>query len=67
MDQACGMRVDRQGLTCWVKALRTGDTLFVSKLDRLVLEMRNLINTVHSLTGRGIGFKLLTGHGAPID
>ena len=27
----------------------------------------HLINTVHDLTGRGIGLKVLTGHGAAID
>jgi DNA invertase Pin-like site-specific DNA recombinase len=25
------------------------------------------VNTVHDLTARGIGFKVLTGHGAAID
>jgi DNA invertase Pin-like site-specific DNA recombinase len=30
-------------------------------------DLRHLINTVHDLTGRGIGLKVLTGHGAAID
>lgn len=30
-------------------------------------KFRHLINTVHDLTGRGIGLKVLTGHGATID
>ena len=37
------------------------------KLDRLGRDLRHLINTVHDLTGRGIGLKVLTGHGAAID
>lgn len=37
------------------------------KLDRLGRNLRHLINTVHDLTGRGIGLKVLTGHGAAID
>ncbi|ECG1392662.1 TPA_asm: recombinase family protein, partial [Salmonella enterica subsp. houtenae serovar 45:g,z51:-] len=30
-------------------------------------DLRHLINTVHDLAGRGIGLKVLTGHGATID
>ena len=37
------------------------------KLDRLGRDLRHLINTVHDLTGRGVGLKVLTGHGAAID
>ena len=40
---------------------------FVGKLDRLGRDLRHLVNTVHDLTARGIGFKVLTGHGASID
>ncbi|HTR06476.1 MAG TPA: recombinase family protein [Paraburkholderia sp.] len=41
--------------------------VIVWKLDRLGRDLRHLINTVHDLTGRGIGLKVLTGHGAAID
>jgi DNA invertase Pin-like site-specific DNA recombinase len=54
-------------LASCLKALREGDTLVVWKLDRLGRDLRHLINTVHDLTGRGIGLKVLTGHGAAID
>ena len=64
-DQASGMREDRPGLTSCLKALRTGDTLVVWKLDRLGRDLRHLINTVHDLTGRGIGLKVLTGTARP--
>ena len=37
------------------------------KLDRLGRDLRDLVNTVHDLTQRGIRFKVLTGHGAAID
>jgi hypothetical protein len=50
-----------------LKALRRGDTLLVWKLDRPGRSLRHLVNTVHDLTLRGIGFKVLTGHGATID
>jgi DNA invertase Pin-like site-specific DNA recombinase len=44
-----------------------GDTLLVWKLDRLGRDLRHLVNTVHDLTDRGIGLKVLTGEGAAID
>lgn len=66
-DQASGKREDRPGLTACLKALREGDTLAVWKLDRLGRDLRHLINTVHDLTARGVGLKVLTGHGAAID
>ena len=39
----------------------------VWKLDRLGRNLRHLVNTVHELTQRGVGFKVLSGQGAPID
>src|SRR5665647_1835055 len=66
-DQASGKREDRPGLAACIKALRAGDTLLVWKLDRLGRNLRHLINTVHDLTTRGIGFQVLTGHGASIN
>ena len=66
-DQASGKRDDRPGLEACLKSLREGDTLTVWKLDRLGRNLRHLVNTVHDLTARGIGFKVLSGHGASID
>src|SRR3989440_3310050 len=66
-DQASGKRDDRPGLAACLKALRQGDTLVVWKLDRLGRDLRHLVNTVHDLTARDIGFKVLSGHGASID
>jgi DNA invertase Pin-like site-specific DNA recombinase len=66
-DTASGKRDDRPGLAACLKALREKDTLVVWKLDRLGRDLRHLVNTVHELTSRGVGFKVLTGHGATID
>lgn len=66
-DLASGQREDRPGLAGCLKALREGDTLVVWKLDRLGRDLRHLINTVHDLTARGVGLRVLTGHGAAID
>jgi DNA invertase Pin-like site-specific DNA recombinase len=66
-DQISGTRDDRPGLAHCLKALREGDTLLVWKLDRLGRDLRHLVNTVHDLTERGIGLRVLTGQGATID
>ena len=66
-DLASGRRDDRPGLAACLKALREGDTLIVWKLDRLGRDLRHLINTVHDLTARAVGLKVLTGHGAAVD
>jgi len=66
-DRASGRLDERPGLDAALKALRKGDALVVWKLDRLGRNLRHLVNTIHELTQRGIGFKVLTGQGASID
>ena len=66
-DRASGNKDDRPQLLACLKSLREGDTLIVWKLDRLGRNLRHLVNTVHDLNARGVGFKVLTGHGAEID
>ena len=62
-DHASGKKDDRPQLAACLKGLRAGDTLLVWKLDRLGRDLRHLVNTVHDLTERGIGLKVLTGRG----
>jgi DNA invertase Pin-like site-specific DNA recombinase len=66
-DQAPGRTDDRPGLVGCLKSVRDGDTLVVWKLDRLGRSLRHLVNTVHDLTSRGVGLKVLTGQGAALD
>jgi DNA invertase Pin-like site-specific DNA recombinase len=66
-DRASGKRDDRPGLEACLKALREGDTLVVWKLDRLGRSLPHLVNTVHGLMERKVGFRVLTGQGANID
>ncbi|MDJ0358475.1 recombinase family protein [Paenarthrobacter sp. PH39-S1] len=67
-DTASGKKDDRPELAACLKALRDHeDTLMVWKLDRLGRNLHHLVNTVHDLTERGIGMKVLTGQGAAID
>ena len=66
-DSASGRRDDRPGLEACLKALRSGDTLVVWKLDRLGRDLRHLVNLVGDLTARKVGLKVLAGEGASID
>lgn len=66
-DKASGKKEDRPELAACLKALRSGDTLIVWKLDRLGRDLRHLVNIVHDLTERDVGLKVLTGQGAAID
>src|SRR5690625_2559340 len=66
-DQTTDKQDDRTQLAACLKALRSGDTLIVWKLDRLGRDLRHLVNVVHDLTDRGVGLKVLTGQGAAID
>lgn len=66
-DCSSGRRDDRPGLDACLKALRSGDTLVIWKLDRLGRDLRHLVNTVADLTAREIGLKVLAGEGASVD
>jgi len=66
-DQASGKKDDRPGLEACLKSLRDGDTLIVWKLDRLGRNLRHLVNTIHDLMERKIGFRVLSGQGTTID
>ncbi|GEO83855.1 TniR protein [Ciceribacter naphthalenivorans] len=65
-DFASGKRDDRPGLHACLKALRSGDTLVVWKLDRLGRDMRHLVDTVDDLSKRGVGLRVLAGQ-MPVD
>lgn len=58
-DTVSGARVERPGLTAALNECRPGDTLVVWKLDRLGRSLPHLVETVHDLSTRGVGFKSL--------
>ena len=66
-DLASGVRDDRPGLDNCLRALRKGDVLVVSKLDRLGRNLAHLVNTVQNLSTRGVGLPVLASQGAQID
>jgi DNA invertase Pin-like site-specific DNA recombinase len=49
----------RTALAECLEYMREGDTLLVTKIDRLARSSRDLHNIVHDLEERGIGFKVL--------
>lgn len=55
-----GAQRERPQLKAALDYLREGDTLVVWKLDRLARSLKQLIETVETLSERGIGFRSLT-------
>lgn len=62
-----GAKENRPQLERCLGILQKGDVLFVYKLDRLGRSNRHLLNIIEGLTDKGVGFKVLSGHGANID
>ena len=58
-ETASGAKTDRRELARAIKALGDGDTLLVTRLDRLARSTRDLLNTLAQITERGAGFKSL--------
>ena len=59
-DAATGMLRERPELTACLRTVRKGDTLVVWKLDRLARSLKDLVEIVHDLNERGVGFQSLT-------
>jgi DNA invertase Pin-like site-specific DNA recombinase len=58
-ETASGAKTDRRELARAIKALEAGDTLLVTRLDRLARSTRDLLNTLAQITERVAGFKSL--------
>lgn len=59
-ETATGVVRERPELTSCLRTLRKGDTLVVWKLDRLARSLKDLVEIVHDLQSRHVGFKSLT-------
>lgn len=66
-DLASGKNDNRPGLMAALKALRSGDTLVVWKIDRMGRSLSHLVSTIQDLSKRGISLHVLTGQGAALD
>jgi DNA invertase Pin-like site-specific DNA recombinase len=58
-ETASGAKTDRAELRKVLKRLGEGDTLIVTRLDRLARSTRDLLNTLHEITRKGAGFRSL--------
>ena len=58
-DKKTGTTIDREGLSELLAYARRGDTVVVHTLDRLGRNLREVLNLVHDLAGRGIGVRSL--------
>jgi DNA invertase Pin-like site-specific DNA recombinase len=58
-ETASGARTDRAQLAKAIGALRTGDTLIVTRLDRLARSTRDLLNILDAVTRKGAMFRSL--------
>jgi DNA invertase Pin-like site-specific DNA recombinase len=58
-EKISGARGDRQQLHRLIATLEKGDTLVVTRLDRLARSTRDLLNLLATITERGAGFRSL--------
>ena len=56
-EKQSGAKTDRQQLAKAIAALTAGDTLIVTKLDRLARSTRDLLNTLAAIAAAGATFK----------
>lgn len=60
VEKASGALRERPELKAALRHARKGDAIVVWKLDRLARSLKQLIETVEDLEGRGVGFRSLT-------
>jgi DNA invertase Pin-like site-specific DNA recombinase len=65
-DNKTGSSLEREGLNQLLGYARPGDTIVVHTLDRIGRNLREVLNLVHDLAGRGIGVRSLADP-LPID
>jgi DNA invertase Pin-like site-specific DNA recombinase len=58
-ETASGAKSNRAELAKVMRVLQPGDVLMVTRLDRLARSTRDLLNTLHELGERGVGFRSL--------
>jgi DNA invertase Pin-like site-specific DNA recombinase len=58
-ETASGAQTDRKELAKVLRRLDNGDVLMVTRLDRLARSTRDLLNILHALGERKVGFKSL--------
>lgn len=59
-EAATGTLRERPELAACLRTLRKGDALVVWKLDRLARSLKDLVEIIHDLHQRGVGFRSMT-------
>lgn len=59
-ETATGTFRERPELGACLRTLRKGDAMVVWKLDRLARSLKDLVEIIHDLNHRGVGFRSLT-------
>ena len=59
-EKQSGIKTDRAALARCMRSLEAGDTVVVTKLDRLARSTRDLLNTLAAIGDRGAGFRSLS-------
>jgi len=59
-EKATGSLRERPELVACLRTLRKGDTMVVWKLDRLARSLKDLVEIIHDLNQRDVGFRSLT-------
>lgn len=59
-ETATGTFRERPELSACLRTLRKGDAMVVWKLDRLARSLKDLVEIIHDLNQRGVGFRSLT-------
>jgi len=59
-ERVTGTKRERPELQACLRTLRAGDTLVVWKLDRLARSLKDLVELIHELNERGVGFRSVT-------
>jgi DNA invertase Pin-like site-specific DNA recombinase len=59
-EKRSGVKTDRRELARCIASLEAGDTLLITKLDRLARSTRDLLNTIDTIGKAGATFKSLS-------
>ncbi len=59
VDKKTGATIEREGLKAMLGYARPGDVIVVHTLDRLGRNIRDVLNLIHDLAGRGIAVRSL--------
>ena len=66
-DKATGNNRDRKGLKDMFRHLRAGDTVIFYEIDRISRSLKDLLDIISEIEGKGANIKILAGIGKGLD